>query len=315
MTSRRTLPYRHPTSIVLIDDDTAFLKNFPLTVRREGPVETFSSPAMAVRKINDQAAQLIVTEFSGNIDKLGSAERFDRFSVLITDYEMDAMNGIEVCKGIGDSPVGRILLTGKVDERYAVQAFNEDVIDRYIRKDDPLMVDLIKRYIVELKDEFFQRSLSSVDESGFRGQTDFLYDTEFADYFETSCRENEVVEHYLDTAIPGFVLLDAEGEVLVFKVLSEMQMAQHTEMASSRGAPLEFLELLRSGQAMPFFPSKDGFFTPEFADSWKRWTFATRPVEGAKRYYTAVVSGPEARTSIADVSIYPYNTYLQEKFS
>ena len=160
-----TLPYEHPTTIVLVDDDEGFLKSLSLAMHREGTIKTFSSPNSAVQEINAQSDVLAAFLHNQGLPRLSDPGRFELFSVLVTDYEMDAMNGVELCQRIGGSPVGRILLTGKVDERYAVRAFNDDIIDRYVRKDDPEMVDLVKRYILDLKQEFFRRAVASLSET------------------------------------------------------------------------------------------------------------------------------------------------------
>lgn len=313
MATMSTLPYEHPTTTVLVDDDKGFLRSFSLALHRQGPMKTFFSPNDAAREINAQG-RVPSNSISGHgLPPLGDPGRFGLFSVLVTDYEMGTMNGVELCQRIGSSPVGRILLTGKVDERYAVRAFNDDIIDRYVRKDDPEMVELVKRYIRELKQEFFRRSAVSRSDTQTQERARLLADPVIGEHFERSRRENAVVEYYLSSAFPGFLMLDAEGDMLVFAVLSERQMAEHIEIAENAAAPKELLELLRAGLVIPFFPTGGGLYSPEYFDTWKNWAFTANTIEGKKRYYHAVVSGPAARSVFLNRPVFPYNRYLQEQ--
>jgi len=313
MANSCTLSYEHPTTIVLVDDDEGFLKSFSLALHREGSVKTFVSPVTAAQQINTQGEVLASFLPSQGLPRLSDPGRFELFSVLVTDYEMDVMNGVELCRHITGSPVGRILLTGKVDERYAVRAFNDDTIDRYVRKDDPDMVDLVKRYIRDLKREFFQRTLAASSETQKEERTRLLCDPAVTEFFRRSRQENGVIEYYLSNLFPGFLMLDAEGEMLAFAVLTEGQMAEHIEAAENANAPKELLELLRAGMVIPFFPSERGRYAPEFFDTWKNWVFTASTIEGRKRYYHAVVSGPAAHAGFLNWPVFPYNQYLREQ--
>ncbi len=305
MATLSTLQYEHPTTIAMVDDDKGFLNSFSLAIHREGTVKTFSSPDIAAREIKAQGEVLAGFIPRNGLPRLGDPGRFELFSVLITDYEMDAMNGVELCQQIGGSPVGRILLTGKVDERFAVRAFNDDIIDRYVRKDDPEMVELAKKYTLELKQEFFRRTASSLSETQQQERTRLLADPIFGEYFERSRRENGVVEYYLSSLFPGFLMLDAEGDILVFAVLTERQLAEHIEAAENANAPKELLELLRVGLIIPFFPTEGGLYSPEFFATWKNWAFTANTIEGKKRYYHSVISGPAAHASFLNQPVFP----------
>jgi CheY-like chemotaxis protein len=309
------LPYEHPTTIVLVDDDAVFLNNFSLALHRLGLMKTFTSTAEAMANINAQLAKLYDFIPTRVLPRINEPKRFDLFSVLVADYEIDSMSGLELCETISGSPIGRILLTGKVDERFAVRAFNDNVIDRYVRKDDPDMIDTIKKYTEELKHEFFLRTASLVNEPLPHEQARFLVDPVFCDDFERRRQENGIIEYYLSFSFPGYLMLDADGDVLVFAVLTERQLAEHVEAAENEDAPKELLDLLRAGLAIPFFPTKGGFYSAEFLDSWKNWTFTADMIEGKKRYYQSVVSGPAAHAALSNRPVFSYNDYLDATHS
>lgn len=312
MADLSVLPFEHPTTVALVDDDTSYLHQFPLSIATLGTVKTYDSPLVAVKAIRTQLDQRKAK--SGPKQRLGmvgGSERFDTFSVVVSDYEMGAMNGIELCSEFRDAPMGRIILTGRLDERHAINAFNDKIIDRYVRKDDPQQVNLVRQFIVELKREYFLRLASKIDQKQLILEHDYLFDQQFDAFFAEVRESNDVVEHYLDFDLPGFVMLDSEGEILACKVISEKQLAEQVEKAEVRKAPAELLDLLRKGQVVPVFPTADGCYTSEFADKWRQCTFMSQKVRGEKTYFTTVVSGTPAQALVGQPSIYSYNEYLE----
>jgi CheY-like chemotaxis protein len=310
MTMTSVLPFQHPTTAALVDDDPGFLQSFSLSQRRAAPLRTFSEPRSLLAAQSAQEPLAATLYQPDQLPHLSDSTRFDLITVLVTDFEMGPMDGVELCRRVENRAIGRILLTGKVDERFAVRAFNEDVIDRYLRKDDPQLVELTRRYVAELKLDYFRHLLGSPDDPRYRARAEFLSDPAFAAFFDGSTRDNGIVEHHLCFGIPGFVMLDGEGELLVLLVMTESRLAQHIETAESLKAPRELVELLRSGLALPCFPGTGGFYSPVYASTWKNWTVTGRILEGRKRYYHATVSGAAAQAITAGIGILSCHQYL-----
>ncbi|HQT26105.1 MAG TPA: response regulator, partial [Burkholderiales bacterium] len=82
-------------------------------------------------------------------------QRFDMPSVLIIDYAMPQMNGLELCEAVRGLPCKKILLTGQADEKLAVDAFNRKLIDRFIKKNDPDALNRLEGEIIQLQKDFF----------------------------------------------------------------------------------------------------------------------------------------------------------------
>ncbi len=313
MSAMEILPFEHPTTIALVDDDADFLSSFGLAQRREsGPLKSFYRPQDVINAFRRQRRQPVDPAKPGAEACIADADRFATFSVLITDYEMGPLSGVDVCRQIEDRAVGRIMVTGKVDERYAVRAFNENLIDRYLRKDDPELVELTSQYVTELKQEYFLRSAAHISESIYRTRAGFLFVDQMAAIFEESRQQNGVVEYYLSMDLPGFLMLDAEGELLLSIWLSDARMSEHLERAENLDAPRQLIDLLRAGTVVPCFPGEGGFYSPKFAKSWKEWAFAAVTLKGMRKYHQAVFTGPAAHALVTGLDIYPYQRYLDE---
>jgi CheY-like chemotaxis protein len=83
--------------------------------------------------------------------------RFEQVSVVVVDYDMPEIDGLEFCRNLKNKAIKKILLTGKADEQTAVRAFNEKTIDRFIRKQDDDVMARLNRAIAELQREHFDQ--------------------------------------------------------------------------------------------------------------------------------------------------------------
>lgn len=79
--------------------------------------------------------------------------RFDQISVLIIDYEIHGITGIDLISLIKIPHVKKIILTNKATEKIAIDAFNKKIIDGFVFKED-LYNNLIKT-IKRLQYEYF----------------------------------------------------------------------------------------------------------------------------------------------------------------
>ena len=57
--------------------------------------------------------------------------------VLLVDFAMPAMTGLEVLANLPDWMGCRVMLTGQADEHLAVNAFNSGYIDQFVPKQSP----------------------------------------------------------------------------------------------------------------------------------------------------------------------------------
>ncbi len=254
MSSIGILPFEHPTTIALVDDDPDFLSSFGLAQTIvSGRLRSFSVPEQVLSAIAAQRDVFANPNRLGGEASVADPERFSALSVLVTDYEMGHHNGGDLCRRIENRAIGRIGVTGKVDERFAVSAFNENLIDRYLRKDDPQLVEKTGQFVTELKREYFSRSATPVSDSTYRAKVGFLFDPEVADFFHQSCQDNGMVEYYLSFDLPGFLMLDADGEPLLsrtrLKITQYMQQFTYQPGGSADFATCAHVQILRQVDA------------------------------------------------------------------
>ena len=70
---------------------------------------------------------------------------------------MPSINGIEFCQKIAHLPILKIMLTGHADFQIAVDAFNKGIIDKFLVKDTPFMLEEIIKEVDAMQDNFFEK--------------------------------------------------------------------------------------------------------------------------------------------------------------
>src|SRR5947207_2988322 len=126
----------HPTNVVLIDDNKNFLDSMMTQLGNKYSCSPYLDPRAALSFLKDEYT---LTPFhtrlvSGDMKKIHheiyNAQRFNETTVLIVDYCMPRMNGIDFLRKLKDTSMMRILLTGETGVELAVEAFNENLIDK-----------------------------------------------------------------------------------------------------------------------------------------------------------------------------------------
>ncbi|RFA27297.1 hypothetical protein CAI21_14745 [Alkalilimnicola ehrlichii] len=172
------LPYHFPTTVALVDDDADFLAKISLELDDDLAYRLFSSPSLALDFLAEseqreplyrrcfslsyegkdaaRCEHLIRCDVSRLEREVSNPDRFREVSVVLVDYDMPGMDGLEFCRRLRASKVKKVLFTGVVDEKVAVQAFNEGLIDRFIRKNADNAPALINATVRELQHEYLR---------------------------------------------------------------------------------------------------------------------------------------------------------------
>jgi hypothetical protein len=211
----------------------------------------------------------------------------------------------QVQAGVRVSLSRKILLTGKADERTAVRAFNEGLIDRFIRKQEPDVVPMLNLAIEELQCAFFdrgERMLSAVLAVGAYG---FLADPAFADRLGVLQRSHRIVEHYLACRPDGLLMLDASGNAWRLVVMDGAALQSQIEIAREMGAPQDLVRALASGHVVPWFWRSDGAYASAEPDGMA----CLHPAEVCGEYRYALIPCPPGTDSDAPTS---YAKYLMQ---
>jgi CheY-like chemotaxis protein len=301
--------YQHPSLTVLVDDSEAFLARLQFGLGAAVTTKAFSDPREALAWLRRQHAaapreQLLsasvcdaacmhqhcsVTLDVDRIFRIGfRPQRFMLPSVLVVDYRMAKMDGVQFCESLADLPCKKILLSDAGDERAALDAFNRGLIDRMIRKRDPDALDQLTGAIAALQQRYFAAQSEALRVLLVLHNFSFLGDPAIANLVRQVSVEHGIVEHYLYPQPSGLLLFDAAGRARLMVIETAHGMDVHHEVARDSGAPRSLLEAIDARCIIPFFRNGDGMYADTVGERWYRYCAPAQVCNGAQPYYWAL---------------------------
>jgi CheY-like chemotaxis protein len=328
--SRGIRPFYFPTTVAIVDDSPDFLANLSLNLDPTLAFRLFDSPSKTLAAVNSGVSITPGPErffsvyqhreehsFDHHVIDLNMArihrevfndKRFERYSVVVVDYDMPEINGLDFCRRIEHLPLRKVLLTGKADEKMAVRAFNEGIIDRFVLKQDPDATTLLQETIREMQEDYFKDIERTMEDALNIGPLHFLRDPFFAELFRKICADLGVAEFYLCSSPDGILLLDGDGKVTLLLICNDEAMRMHYEVAFDNAAPAALLDELTKGTIVPYFWRSRGLYSRQHFD-WRSYVHPAQECNGLQRYRYALVK--DARGLLLS-PVFSYHDYLRE---
>jgi len=267
--------FKYPVTIVWIDDDLLFLKTIKRTLGKYCSIKTFNDPEEGIQFIKSYSPFLSKIKFLRactehesydtlshmpvdlNIKKLSelflNTDRYDEISILVVDYKMPGMDGIEVCRFLKNFQMKKILLTGEADHPKAVNAFNEGIIDRYIRKDTQNLSDQIKEHINSLNQQYFYENTRLLLSHLEVEQRLPVSDPVFISFFNKLCEERKIKEYYLIDKYGSFCIVDEDKNIFYLIIHTEKTLNTFVEVYRDAKWAQDLLEKTKRHELVPFF--------------------------------------------------------------
>ncbi len=315
-----------PTTAVLIDDDKRFLQSLGLSLDSSIAYSMFDDANSALNTLSNnyqrypfiqrcinrmEEEQIHHRSLDVDIpalhEQLFNPERFQEVSVIVVDYAMPGMNGLELCKRLQDTTFKKILLTGQADESIAIQAFNDGIIDKFIRKNVPDIGAEVSNAIKELQFIYFQQASSIISNTMTIELDSCIDDPAFKQVFKQICERHHVAEYYLLDSSGSFLLVDNEGQMHTLLTRTEEDMETYIDIAQHENAPAEVLTPLKERQKIPYFQNADEVKTE--AKQWGKYLHTASTIKGRNNYYYAVM--PFNSSSAHQGQLVAYSDYLK----
>jgi DNA-binding response OmpR family regulator len=309
-------PHYYQTKIALIDDNKPFLDTLELYLSQYFNCCIFLDPLIALSYTNSFHKKSrtkdvrLIDKASEYIDDPSSVFRLldepksdnSELSVVVVDYDMPGLNGIEFCSKINNPCIKKILLTGQTSYLDVVNAFNNNVIDFYIDKRSENMLFEVRSAIIGMQKSYFQENLSKATMSLIQQDAPYFFDEEVAVFFEEKCLELKINEYYFLSNPPRFLLKSDEIEYF-FLVFTEVNLNEHVVILKEEDAPAEWVDKLESGNYIPYFNTDDGFYMPEKEINHDP-LIKSVIVEGDVSYYCAIIKSRDCLQKNKSATIY-----------
>lgn len=322
--------YHHPSLTVLVDDSDNFLRSLSfqldptlaskafhdtssalawLRFQSGHPCESEAALSASFDTYPQKTAQCSVALDLDQIHRISfQARRFMTPSVLVVDYSMPQMNGVELCEAVRHLPCKKILFTGAADEKVAVDAFNRGLIDRYIKKSDDNALDRLEFEISALQQEYFSARSEPLRDLLALHSYSFVSDPAVVALVRELVAQHGIVEHYLYPDPAGLLMYDTDGRAMLLAVETEAGMNAHYEIACDNAAPQSLLDALAERRVIPYFHGGDGMYTEAFSDAWHKYIEPAQVCRGQQTYYWALFTlGP----GVIAQDTYSYNDFLR----
>jgi CheY-like chemotaxis protein len=256
--------YHRPNAFVFLDDDPGYLDMLAIVMPAHWCVRLYTHVDGCIDRIKqehslweeDVWSHFQITEGwrtgAALIPQIlqywqTNASRYGLTKVLIVDFSMPAMTGLDVLKMLPNWPSNRVLLTGKADEMVAVTAFNQGLIDQFVPKQHP---DIGKHLTEVLAEQ--HASPMYFHESIWRNalkkeQFEVLRNTSVQQDLTRLVEQRGWVEYFVIPEPFGILAIDAQARAHWLQLEQTKDLAAAADLAQSTGQPANVVHNIRTG--------------------------------------------------------------------
>lgn len=265
------------STIVFIDDSESFLESIELFFSDRFRLKTFTNPLHALEYINKNTEEIV--------------------SVVVTDYSMPMMNGVDLSSHIEDTALHTILLTGEATLSIVVDGFNKGQISKYIQKTDAGFIEKLEETIADLEYQYF---ISLSDRRQIEVTLESFFESEaMSKQFKKVCESLDVREFLMIKNPARFSMINAKGERFYLLLMSEYMIKRHLLAMTEEGAPKEMIEAITKRNRIPWFLTDDGLYTADIPSNYCRLYPPQQFTDGEKVYYYTITHAEHENMVIA----------------
>ena len=296
--------FYHPVKVIFLDDNRAFLDALELEFSAQINMLTFTSPNDALRAIDNSVQnntnltfklinnvnadtttdRIIGFEINNLLNIIYERSRFDHAPVLVVDYEMPDINGIEFCQKLKNRDIFKIMLTAEADKDTAIKAFNNGVIDKFILKTSENLFQDLMLAVNELTQRYF-REISRTIINGYHGAVS-LFDNElYQQLFNQVLLKTQAVEYYIVDNSGSFLFLDKDANPTWLIIRHITELKEQLDFLQGYDVPDQIISSIAKKEKMLFLLSEEEYRKP--IDEWITYMFESKKLDN--NYYYSVI--------------------------
>lgn len=163
-------------------------------------------------------------------------------AVLVVDYNMPEINGLEFCQKLKDRKIFRIMLTAEADKDTAIKAFNNNLIDKFILKTSEELYPEITLAVEELTQRYFQELSCKIINEHIHS-LDVLFDNElYIQLFTQVVSQVKPIEYYMVDNSGSFLFLDKDANPTWLIVKHNKELDEQIELLKGYDVPEQIME-------------------------------------------------------------------------
>lgn len=177
--------------------------------------------------------------------------RFGLTSVLMIDYSMPSLNGIDLIKRLGLWPGRKILLTGEADARVAIAAFNEGLIQKFIPKDTNQLYRVLKSSCSDLHAQVCEHIGHLLRPQLTTEQKELLQDEQVSEAISFKIKELDWDEYFVIGRPFGLIGMAGNGPLQWLQLETKKTLIEIAELAAELGSSPADIDLIKKGGVIP----------------------------------------------------------------
>ncbi len=301
----------YPTTLYWVDDDVFFLEVVENRFKNHYAIDVAFSPQQARNFFLNYQSQIdpllflrscveheeydltehlpVDINFEAIRQLHDNSDKIKDIAVIIVDYKMPGISGIDLCRELVSIPAKKILLTGYADFQEAVHAFNEGIINCFICKDDSNIDVSLTNNINNLTREYFiERTLPLLNhiESDFKLPHS---DKIFVNFFEELCKDHKVKEYYLADKNGSIIMLTTDNLIKYFIIHTDRTLDKFVELNKNIKEAAFFVRSIETRNKVPFFGIGKEAWDLE-VKFWANCFYKPSILNGREKYYWTLIS-------------------------
>ncbi len=259
-----------PTTIVCIDDDPLILSAHMRLLENDFQCKCYDKVNEVKASLENYESQLNKIDFLKKIDDFecdnislhstirldiskiieisNNKNRHNEISVLLSDFHMPVMNGLELCTLLSGHNFKKMLLTQTDNYKTAKAALNSRTIDYFANKSDT--TEEIREAIKNLVLNYFCDISDSLIKTLAADNILPMKDPIFVKYFYDIIEKHLITEFYLIDANGSYLLIDNKNNKHVLIVHNNNSMDEFISLIKEYD--LNNFDLIEQKQLIPF---------------------------------------------------------------
>jgi CheY-like chemotaxis protein len=250
--------FNFPLNVIIVDDDIDFLNLLQQQFKDKTVLTVYNSPVDVINNIdpiNISTKYFLEEKFIGIQDlNYSNIEAFVKncknyHGVLVADYNMPTINGIELLTKYSNSNLIKILLTNIYTANDAINALNKKLINHYLPKEKASIIVEVIREQQKILFSDISKNITNCLESN---DLNFLYDKVYINIFNNICKQYKIKKYYIINNY-GNYYMENDTQKFIFSIYNRIDLID-----ISKEVPQDIKYNVEHGYLIPsYFTNQD----------------------------------------------------------